>query len=369
MPLSATFAGHRVVSTLLDEDAWRNLQAASRADRSRLLMRCGWPAVAKTSVLGTRFFAHTAGGDGCTQGESPEHLAGKAAIVEWVADAYPDLTVDTEVPIGDRERIADVLVTWPTGQRVAIEIQYARLSDHGDHDSWHDRTNDYLDHDILPIWLLGHTGAQLKVWEPADQSEDWPKQVRLNALHNYMTHQGAKVLWLNPFTRTVATPSTGRERPVPIRTATSSAHLHPEPLTDCALDPECGLTTPAMERLHGNAQEMQRLQAERQKVDAARRAEQWAAEERRKGDREARLATLKAQGEKTLAEAWRVARERRLDPEPQLPGQPRYTHCLARGCGSRLDPIYQPTGYHGMCEPPGFRLSTPPPPDPQQPLF
>ena len=369
MPLSATFDGHRVVSTLLDEDAWRNLQAASRADRSRLLMRCGWPAVAKTSVLGTRFFAHTAGGDGCTQGESPEHLAGKAVIVHWVADAYPDLLVDTELPVGDRERIADVLVTWPTGQRVAIEIQYARLADQGDHDSWHDRTKDYLDHDILPVWLLGHSGAQLKVWEVGDQPEDWPKQARLSALHNYMTHQGAPVLWLNPFNGTIATPSTGRERPIPIRTATSSAHLHPDPLIDCVLDPEHGITTPTMEVLLNNQREWTRLQAEKQQAAVQQRAQAQADQEHRRAKLEARRAALRAEGEKPLAEAWRVARESRSEPAPQPSVQPRYTHCRARGCGSRLDPIYQPTGYHGVCEPPGFRPAATPPPDLQQTLF
>ena len=332
-------------------------------------MRCGWPAVAKTSVLGTRFFAHTAGGDGCTAGESSEHLAGKAAIVQWIADAYPDLTVDTEVPIGARERIADVLVTWPTGRRVAIEIQYARLTDQGDQDSWHERTKDYIDHDILPVWLLGHRGAQLKVWEPGGQPEDWPKQARLNALHNYMTRKGAPVLWLNPFTRTLATPATGRELPQPISAVTSSAHLHPDPLVDCALDPEHGITTPTMGRLLENQREWTRLQTERQRAAAEQHAQHVADQEQRMAKLEARRAALKAEGERTLAEAWRIAREHRPEPEPQPSGKPRHTHCLARGCGSHLDPIYQLTGYHGVCEPPGFRPVAPPPPDLQGALF
>ena len=124
-----------------------------------------------------------------------------------------------------------------------------------------------------------------------------------------------------------------------------------------------------MERLRNNQRECTRLQADRQRIASQQRAQHLADQEERQVRLEARRAALKAEGDKTLTEAWRVAREYRPEPTTQPPGQPRHTHCLARGCGSPLDPIYQLTGYHGICEPPGFRPAAPPRPDPQGALF
>jgi len=121
MPLSGLVDGEPVVSCLLTEEEWAQLKDDVRAKRRTATMRCGWKGLAKTSKLGTQYFAHAPGGDNCSAGESAQHLRAKAIIVEaitragWIAQA--------EVP-GDGW-VADVMATRG-GVRVVFEVQWSR---------------------------------------------------------------------------------------------------------------------------------------------------------------------------------------------------------------------------------------------------
>lgn len=77
MPLSGLVDGERVVSSLLTADEWAALKDDVRAKRRAIAMPCGWAGLAKTSKLGTAYFAPKPGGDGCTAGETAQHLLPK----------------------------------------------------------------------------------------------------------------------------------------------------------------------------------------------------------------------------------------------------------------------------------------------------
>lgn len=85
--------------------------------------------------------------------ESPEHLLGKAQVSAWLRTqpGFTDAQVELEVPIHARKRIADILVTFPQGHRLAVEIQLASLTT----EALTARTKDYLDDGIDIIWVLG----------------------------------------------------------------------------------------------------------------------------------------------------------------------------------------------------------------------
>lgn len=121
MPLSGLVDGEPVVSCLLTEEEWAQLKNDLRAKRRTATMRCGWKGLAKTSKLGTQYFAHAPGGDSCSAGESAQHLRAKAVIVEAITRG--GWTAETEVP-GDGW-VADVMATRGD-VRVVFEVQWSR---------------------------------------------------------------------------------------------------------------------------------------------------------------------------------------------------------------------------------------------------
>ncbi len=125
MPLTAKFAGQRVISVALSDEEWAQLKADVRAKRRALVLACGYPGHGKTSPLGTRYFAHNPGGDGCSAGESKEHLLSKEHIVRGILAADWEPSPEHRSP--DGEWIADVLAERD-GVRVVFEVQWSPQS-------------------------------------------------------------------------------------------------------------------------------------------------------------------------------------------------------------------------------------------------
>jgi hypothetical protein len=120
MPLSGLIDGERVVSSLLTTEEWAALKEDVRAKRRAIAMPCGWPGQAKTSKLGTAYFAHSPGGDGCTAGETAQHLLAKSIIVDAITAA--GWTAEPEVP--GEGWVADVMATRGD-VRVVFEVQWS----------------------------------------------------------------------------------------------------------------------------------------------------------------------------------------------------------------------------------------------------
>lgn len=124
MPLVASLAGERVVSTEMDGDQWESLKKRYRSGEP-LLMSCGQPGKASVSPLGLQFFAHKTGTKcGMHEGaESPEHLELKSLLVDAARAAGWE--AELECPSDGREWIADVMVTKGE-RRIALEVQWSR---------------------------------------------------------------------------------------------------------------------------------------------------------------------------------------------------------------------------------------------------
>lgn len=171
------------------------------------------------------------------------HLQGKALIHDWVTRRFPGVLVAVESASGLSERVADVLLTWPDGRRVAIEIQYAPLTP----SAWLRRHESYLGQGVTPVWLLGHTGVHMRPAPPPSRRspERGEQQVRWTALHRAMTENEAQVLWLSPVQGAVGIPwtmtrdaSRARWYPAACSATTQAAYVDVSPLEDCVLDAE-----------------------------------------------------------------------------------------------------------------------------------
>lgn len=192
-------------------------------------------------------FAHLSTPTGVDHsGERLFHIQAKAMLVAWVSERFPTLTAVDEVSLPEAGRQADVLVTWPTGERVAFEVQYHALSI-GD---WQRRHDTYRAAGIKAVWLFGHHGDHMKPAGPAGAT------VNLSELHRKVneTEGPGALLWVNPTERLIGLPHTTRDfEGIAFETTTTAddtwAQFQVEPLDECDLDPERGLIVPAVTRL------------------------------------------------------------------------------------------------------------------------
>lgn len=186
--------------------------------------------------------------------ESLFHQQGKALIMRWVTDHYPDVTAATETSTTAGTRRADVMLTWPDRHRVAVEVQYSPLSAA----SWLDRHTSYLDEGIIPLWLLGHLPNPHLPAVPHPE-DGRPCEVKFTELHQAMSEAGVQPLWINPITEMIGTswvtasPDADVRYPHPTeisrtysvrpRGSSATGRFTADPLTTCTLKP-AGLTTP-----------------------------------------------------------------------------------------------------------------------------
>ena len=112
-------------------------------------------------------FAHKPGRDDCpyaaySAGESPAHRTAKlivrGALSDWFKE-YIDAKGNLEVYIPDvmhaRNRIADILFSFPNGWRVVHEIQLAPIAPA----ELQDRSDDYMSAGIDCFWWFGKRAA------------------------------------------------------------------------------------------------------------------------------------------------------------------------------------------------------------------
>lgn len=156
MPLRAIIDGKQVVAPLLSEVDWDALRAEVSARSLRVVLACcDREGYLRTSATGTRHFAHKRGAPGelrCEQeGETLEHLAAKAAIVEacaaagygaspevahddWRADVLATAAKRTQTPLSSlpaqsapTQQTDAALLPSPAGS-IAFEVQWSHLS-------------------------------------------------------------------------------------------------------------------------------------------------------------------------------------------------------------------------------------------------
>lgn len=150
MPFVADVNGVRTDSTTVAPADWRALKGSLD-----VVMRCcGHRGHATRSPLGTQYFAHNSGANGCAK-ETAEHRLVKGLIVEaartagWVAEPEArGLTAE-----GARW-VADVLVTHPErGEQWAFEVQWS----HQTEDSYDERSERYAASGVhRTVWFARH---------------------------------------------------------------------------------------------------------------------------------------------------------------------------------------------------------------------
>lgn len=121
---------------------------------------CQGPMIVRAGLIRIPHFAHYSQ---CTSEldrhpESLEHLLGKAELARKLRKAlseYGRVEIDLEVPIPEAGRVADILVTFPMGWRVAHEVQLSPVTV----EVLQERTRDYLGAGIDVQWWLGGKAA------------------------------------------------------------------------------------------------------------------------------------------------------------------------------------------------------------------
>ncbi|MEA5079488.1 MAG: competence protein CoiA family protein [Anaerolineaceae bacterium] len=90
---------------------------------------------------------------GTRERETPEHLFGKREIAKLLHEQFngQNVKIEYEVPLPEIKRVADILVTYPMGWRLAHEIQLSDITK----DEIDIRTSDYESIGIDVVWWLG----------------------------------------------------------------------------------------------------------------------------------------------------------------------------------------------------------------------
>lgn len=128
---------------------------------------CEQGMIIKAGSIIQSHFAHKPGRDDCpyaaySAGESPAHRAAKLIVRDALSDwfkEYIDAEGSLEVYIPDvmhaRNRIADILFSFPNGWRVAHEIQLAPITPA----ELQERSDDYMSAGIDCFWWFGGRAA------------------------------------------------------------------------------------------------------------------------------------------------------------------------------------------------------------------
>jgi len=117
---------------------------------------CGSPMIVKAGLVMRHHFAHKAKcvSDYGSHPESLEHRAGKQFLADNLPHIYGDfLRIEPliEYPIAEVRRIADVMLCFPNGWRVAHEVQLASIAT----EELDARTQDYLLAGVDLFWWFG----------------------------------------------------------------------------------------------------------------------------------------------------------------------------------------------------------------------
>lgn len=232
-------------------------------------------------------FRHRRGASGHGE-ESVNHLQGKATLLRWLNHLQssgrldPAVVFAAEVPVGNHERVADVLVTWPNGERVAMEVQYSGIT----RAALEARSASYAALGVAVVWFLGHQAQHLRFGSRGG--------VRLGEIQRQLLRQRQPLLWLNPERGQIATAYVGedsptrpgdeqfRRRPTPEDT---TADLIVASLNACDVTP-VGISVPCVDRIdESEATLREAIQLQRAEQDEIRRKADAASAARREAQR------------------------------------------------------------------------------------
>ncbi|WP_029289516.1 competence protein CoiA family protein [Cellulomonas sp. HZM] len=197
--------------------------------------------------------------------ESLNHLQAKHLLAEWARGQVArvvDVVVNEEEWAPDVHRRPDVMVTWPDGKRVAIEVEYKAYTP----EAFRAKDEAYRKASVTAIWMFGHTGRYLRPVIRGTQDGPELAGFKLVPLTRLLAAAARPIHFVNPIDANVGTlwaPGVpleaarvdprwwagnlrtvgGRVFPAPV---TEVAQLGLAALNDCVLDREFGLVTPTV---------------------------------------------------------------------------------------------------------------------------
>jgi hypothetical protein len=235
-------------------------------------------------------FSHHSGAGGHGR-EGLFHVQAKALIARWVRERWPEVRVKEEEATTSGDRRADVMLTWPDGRQVAIEVQYASLTPQ----AWRVRHDAYRRQGIVDVWLLGHLPPYLRLSRvaPWESPEAAAGRITLGPVHQAVCDAGLPLLWISPIEEQVGTAwlhelaethSQALNRSIewgdghdhspflvpPTGDWLESATFAADDLSACELTAQ-GITTPTLRRLHEERRQLAAVNAARLRADAARK--------------------------------------------------------------------------------------------------
>ena len=240
------------------------------------IRECGSPRLMTVSRKHHRDgFRHFPGAGG----HGPEgvfHMQASEFIAVWLRSKYPDCRVQKEERSNSAgERRADVMITHPSGIRIAFEIQYADLSP----EKWQARHDSYKAQGIQDVWLFGHHGDQLT---PARRE---PGGVLLNPTHEQVIEAGLPLLWINAYTGQLGTAIVQArgvgDRSVDVPASSGVGHLDLSNLNVFRLG-GTGLTSDRLEELAGNRDAVAAFRLLAAQQESERQAQAAATAERKR---------------------------------------------------------------------------------------
>jgi len=180
MPLRAIIADKSILAFALSPHEWHSLQRQLRDNRSLgSLPCCDAHVVAKTSKLGTQFFAHYGKRDCDAPRETEAHLRAKRAVYEGCIDAGWHALPEAVGPGGAWR--ADVLARRQQ-TKVAFEIQWSRQSA----ERTLERHSGFARHHVRCFWLFrrlpfAKPNGQVPAFKLIESSDGSPPSVILGS--------------------------------------------------------------------------------------------------------------------------------------------------------------------------------------------
>jgi hypothetical protein len=129
------------------------------------------------------------------------HLCAKELVGRWLQDQQPGARVQIDHERVGNGQMPDVLLELPDGRRLAVEVQYAALSEA----AWQRRHDGYVAQGIADLWLFGHIPPHLRLARGLAPTA--PPRYRYSATLEAVELAGGVVRWIDPDARMVLTPS------------------------------------------------------------------------------------------------------------------------------------------------------------------
>jgi DNA-binding MarR family transcriptional regulator len=178
-------------------------------------------------------FSHL-GGAGGHAGLSTEHVQAQLMLLDWLRRTRPECTATLEWRLEDGSRVADLMVQFPDGRQVAIEVQYSAQPV----SKWRQRHKSYVDRDVRDVWLLGN--------RPPHLIDAGQQRVELTDMHRAVLQAGLPLLWVNPDRRIATATVTSSGFTLAPAAGAYDVVYRADPIEDCRFTTE-GLITPTME--------------------------------------------------------------------------------------------------------------------------